>query len=370
MANYHQRFSFDRFIKTVDAGLFKQYLQSHQISPPPDTDLNDPDKIRKIIEGCDAGKRQVINEELQRINDLAMRQIEKVIEVIKKHNIEFLDGEKPATTSMRVYFCNDKDAFDELYDFYLFDIFSERMYYYRFDGKQYKFTEKDLEGRVDKFQAEMEAYFKTDGKGDDCIIRRGKEGDEHFFIIIRGDHMKTDYEFSKKKVLPLTYRQAKQEMIVFNSNTGVISVTSGIRKFDDKKKYVESFGVNILGLKEVPEMTFQEALVKVEPLKEDSFYQPTKEIEKITMAQAVLLRKGKVFTTLQVKSKDVIASFSQMRLKLKYYDIASVVIKFKLYSVNKEIPVEIIPPEHSDIKHRAGSEVIKKYLRDKKVLLA
>jgi hypothetical protein len=369
MANYHQRFGFDRFIKTVDTSLLKQYFEGHNISIPGEVDVNDPDQIRKLIDGCDGEKRNIVDEELYRINDLAIRQMENVMEVIKKYKINYVEGEKPATSSMRVYFCKDRDAFDELYDLYLFDIYSERLYYYRFDGTQYKFSEKDLDGKVDKFQAEMESHFKLNGKGDDCIIRKGKEGDEHFFIVIRGDCMKTDYEFLKKKIFPLTYRQAKQEMIVFNPTTGTISVTSGIRKFDDKKKYVESFGMNILGLTEIPELTFKEALVMAEPLKDEKFYQPTKEIEKITVTRAVLLRKGKVMTTLQVKSKDVVASFEQMRLKLEYYDILSIVLKFKLYDVKKEIPVEISPPEHTDIKHKAGSEIIKKFLREKGVLL-
>lgn len=218
MANYHQWFSFDRFIKTVGSALLKQYFEGHNVDVPVKVDINDPDEARQLIDGCDEEKRNIVNEELHRINDLAIRQIEKVMEVIKKYNIDYVEGEKPATSSMRVYFCKDRDAFDELYDYYLFDIYSERLYYYRFDGTQYKFSEKDLDGKVDKFQAEMESHFKLNGKGDDCIIRKGKEGDEHFFIVIRGDCMKTDYEFLKKKVLPLTYRQAKQGMIVFNPN--------------------------------------------------------------------------------------------------------------------------------------------------------
>jgi len=369
MANYHQRFSFDRFIKTVDTGLINRYFTEKRITIPSGVNINDPDEVRKLLENCDQGKRLVVNEEIRRVNDLAMRQMEKVMDVVKRYKVEYVEGEKPATTVMRVYFCENRDAFDELYDHYLFDIFSERMYYYRFDGTQYKFSEKGLDGRVAKFQEEMEIYFLNSGKGNDCIIRSGKEGDEHFFIIMRGDVMKTDYEFQNKKVLPLTFRQAKQEMIVFNPNTGTISVTSGIRKFDDKKKYVEAFGVNMLGLKEVPEMTFKEELVKTDPLKDEAFYQPTKEIEKITVSQAVLTRKGKVFTTITVKSDDVMASLNQMKFKLQYYDIKSMVIRFKLYSVKKEIPVEISPPEHTDIKHRDGCEVIKKYLRDKGVLL-
>jgi hypothetical protein len=167
----------------------------------------------------------------------------------------------------------------------------------------------------------------------------------------------------------LTFFQAKQELVVFNPKTGTISVTSGIRKMGDKKKYVESFGRNILGLSEVPELTFQEELVKADPLKEKSFYQPTKEIEKIIVKQAVLLRKGKVFTTITVKSDDVMASLEQMKFKLEYYDIKSMALRFKIHNIKKEVPVEIIPPEHTEIKHREGSEIIKKYLQEKGVLL-
>lgn len=369
MANYHQRFTFDTFIKAIDTDLITQYFTDKGISVPKSASVNNPDDVRKLIASCDEGKRLVINEELRRANDLAVRQIERVMEVVKKHEINYVEGEKPVTTALRIYFCKNRDAFDELYDFYLYDIFSERLYYYRFNQKQYEFSEKGLAAKVEKFQAEMAEHFRKEGKGDDCVIRQGQDGDEHFFIIMRGNGLKMDYEFAEKKVRMLTFQQAKQELVVFNPKTGTISVTSGIRKIEDKKKYVESFGINILGLKEVPEVTFKEELVKSDPLKDDKFYQPTKEIEKITVRQAVLLRKGKVFTTIDVKSKDVMASLSQMKFKLEYYDIKSMVIYFKLYNVKSEIPVEIVPPEHTEIKHRDGCEIIKKYLRDKGVLL-
>jgi len=369
MANYHQNFTFDTFIKAIDTDLITQYFADKGLTVPQGGSINKPDDVRKLIAGCDQGKRWAINEELRRVNDLAVRQIDRVKEVMKDHKIDYVDGEKPITTSLRVYFCKDRDAFDKLYDFYLYDIYSERLYYYRFDHKQYKFSEKGLDARVDKFQAEMGEYFLKAGKGDDCVIRHGKDGDEHFFIIMRGNGMKMDYEFSNKRVQLLAFEQAKQELVVFNPKTGTISVTSGIRKFDYKKKYVESFGVNILGLKEVPEMTFKEELVKIDPLKNEAFYKPTKEIERITVSQAVLTRKGKVFATIDVKSKDVMASLNQMKFKLEYYGIKSMLLKFKLYNIKTEVPVEIIPPEHTDIKHREGCEIIKKYLRDKGVLL-
>ncbi len=169
MANYHQRFSFDRFIKTVDTTLLTRYFTGHKVSIPAGIDVNDPTEAGKLIIGCPHDKQLLIDEELHRVNDLAMRQMEKVMEVIKKYNIDYVEGEKPATTSMRVYFCKNQDAFDELYDHYLYDIFSERMYYYQFDGKAYKFTEKNLDGRVDKFQKEIEDHFQKSGKGEDCI---------------------------------------------------------------------------------------------------------------------------------------------------------------------------------------------------------
>ncbi|MCK9555034.1 hypothetical protein M0R36_04355 [bacterium] len=369
MANYHQRFTFDSFIKAIDSDLLAQYFSAQRIAVPDGVSINDPEVVRKLIASCDQGKRLIINEELRRTNDLAVRQMERVMEVISEYEIKYVEDEKPITTCLRTYFCKDRDVFDKLYDYYLYDIYSERLYYYRFDKEQYKFSEKNLDAKVDKFQSEMAEHFKKDGKGDDCVIRRGKDGDEHFFIIMRGNGIKTDYEFSEKKVRMLTFHQAKQELVIFNPKTGTISVTSGIRKMGDKKKYVESFGVNILGLSEVPELTFQEELVKTDPLKDESFYQPTKDIEKITVRQAVLLRKGKVFTTITVKSNDVLESFNQMHLKLEYYDIKSMALRFKLYNVAKEIPVEIIPPEHTEIKHREGDEIIKKYLKEKGVLL-
>lgn len=377
MANYHQRFDFDRFIQTADRTLLTQFFTSRKVAIPAGVDVTDPDQARKLIADCPEDKNKQINEELRRVNDLAMRQMEKVLEVMKEHKISFLKGEKPASTVMRVFFCDDPDAFDKLYDLYLYDIHS-RMYYYQFDGKDYKFSEKSLNGNMEAFQKEVESYFDGCGKGDECIIRVGqdKEKSKHFIIVLRGDTMKTDYEFlgkksrtDRSKMRALTYLQAKQEVIEFNPSTGVIGIASSIRKTDDKKNYIKSFGIKILGLKDVPDITFKKALVDSEPLKDLKFYEPTKDIEKITVTNAVLLRMGKVKTTIRVKSVDVIASFEQMRTKLQYYTILSMALKFKLHGIEKEIPVEITPPEVGCIKHAEGEEIIKKFLQAKKVML-
>ncbi len=377
MANYHQRFSFDRFIQTADKTLLEQFFTSHKATISTGININDPDEARKLILSCPEDRQKRITEELHRINDLAIRQMEKIVEVMKEHKIEFVNGEKPATSAMRVFFCDDPDAFDKLYDLYLYDTHS-RMYYYQFDGKGYKFSETSLNGNVDAFRAEVESYFEGCGKGNHCIIRSGqdKEKDKYFIIVLRGDTMKTDYEFLEKKsksdksnMRPLTYRQAKQEVIEFNPATGVIGIASSIRKLDDKKNYVKAFGIKILGMKDVPDITFKKALVDSEPLKDPKFYEPTKEIEKITVTNAVLLRRGKMNTTIRVKSVDVIASFEQMRTKLQYYVILSIALKFKLHGIEKEIPVEITPPEVGCIKHSEGEDIIKKFLRDKKVML-
>lgn len=377
MANYHQRFSFDKLIKTADASLLAQYFSNHKITIPSGVNVNDPDEARKLISGCTEDRQKRIIEELQRIYDLAIRQMDRVMEVIKEHKIKYVEGEKPATSVMRVFFCDDPDAFDKLYDLYLYDTHS-RMYFYQFDGEQFKFSEKSFNGNLEKFQSEVETYFEGCGKGKGCIIRNGQDNDsgKYFVIILRPDVMKTDYEFLEKKtksdkssMRPLTYRQAKQEVIDFDPATGVIGVTSNIRKIDDKKKYVKSFGITILGLKDVPDITFKKALVDSEPLKDPAFYAPTKEIEKITVTNAVLLRRGKIITTMRIKSSDVIASFDQMKIKPQYYVILSMAMKFKLHGIEKEISVEITPPEVGCIKHSVGEEIIKKYLKAKKVML-
>ena len=314
-------------------------------------------------------RRSEIDEELHRIHDIAERQMERLLDICRRFDIKYQEGETPETTAMRVFLHEKREAFDEVYDYYLYDIYVEKLYHYRFDGSKIKFSGSDLDCNVDCFQKEVEKYFQEQGKSDDCFIRKGVAGDKFFFIIARGDCVKTQLEFLNKRIIPRSFRPARQDMIVFNPATSTISVTSSARSLDDKKKYVEEFGKQILGLKEIPEMTFKEKLVDAEPLKDEKFYEPTKEIERIAISQIVLWRQGSTPATIQIRSKDVAKSLEEMHFKLQYYSLISIVLKFKLFDVEKEIQIVINPPEHTEIKVREGKDVVEKYLKDKGVLL-
>jgi hypothetical protein len=339
MINYHQRFKFDLFVKTIDGDLFRQYFCSIDVDPPDGQNINNPASVRKLIESQDEIKRLEINEEIHRIHDIAERQMERLMDICSRFGIQCQDSETPQTSAMRVFLHKSREAFDEAYDYYLYDVYVEKQ------------------------------YFQKQGKSGDCFIRKGVKEDKHFFIIARGDCVKTQLEFLNKRIIPRSFRPAKQDMIVFNPATSTISVTSSARGLEDKKKYVEEFGKKILGLREIPAMTFKERLVNVEPLKEKTFYRPTKDIEKIIISQIILWRKAGMPARVDIRSKDAAKVLDEIRLSFQSCDILSVVLKFKLFGVKKALQIVIKPPEHTEIKVQEGKPVVEKYLKDKGVLL-
>lgn len=369
MATYHQHFNFDKFVRIINSDLFRGYFDTKDVAFPSGINLNSPEEVKNLLLSLEQEKRLSLNEELQKIYDIAERQMERMQEAVRRHQIAFTEDDPPEDTAMRIFLHEDKSAFDEIYTQYLFDIYQERLYHYRFDHKTVKFTGKDIEKKLGTFQQSIAHYFKDQGKSDDCYVRKGVNGDKYFIIIARGDCVKTQLEFLNKQIIPHAFRPAKQDMVVFDKSTSTISITSSARSLDDKKKYVEVFGKNILGLKDIPEMTFKEKLVNIEPLKDDKFYEPTKEIEVITITRMTLRRRGSILTTIDLKSKDIRKSLEDMRIKLQYYDLLSASMKFQIHNIEKEVMIEIRPPEHTKIKQQAGRDIVEKYLQDKKVLL-
>ena len=193
MANYHQHFNFDKFTKTIDSKLFKEYFSRNKITLPEHININDSNSVRNLIKTQEEIKRLEIDEELQRIHDISERQMERLHDICQRFNIKNEDGEPPETTAMRVFLHENNEVFDEVYDYYLYDIYVERLYHYRFDGTKISFS----------------------GKSDDCFIRKGVDGDKYFFIIARGDCVKTQLEFLNKRIIPRSFRPAKQDMVVF-----------------------------------------------------------------------------------------------------------------------------------------------------------
>ena len=134
MANYHQHFNFDKFVKTIDPKLFKEYFSRNKITLPEHININDSDSVRNLIKTQEEIKRLEIDEELQRIHDISERQMERLQDICQRFNIKSEDGETPETTAMRVFLHENSEAFDEVYDYYLYDIYVERLYHYRLDG--------------------------------------------------------------------------------------------------------------------------------------------------------------------------------------------------------------------------------------------
>jgi len=219
----HRSFKLEKFIKGVNNDLLKAYFTRQNI-PVAEGFVFSIDNIHDFLDGiADDGLRSYVEEELHCINDIADRARNYLERAIRDYSIEVQDDEPSETTAMRV-FLHSEEAFLLAYDFYLFVVYSDKLSHHKFENNNYNFDED----HVARLKSAIELHFKDTGKSEHCDVRWRSHGDRHVVLIAHGDFMKTHLIFEKGKVEIKSFRPAKEDMLVFDSNNCVLSInTSG-----------------------------------------------------------------------------------------------------------------------------------------------
>jgi len=364
----HRSFKLEKFIKGVNNDLLKAYFTRQNI-PVAEGFVFSIDNIHDFLDGiADDGLRSYVEEELHCINDIADRARNYLERAIRDYSIEVQDDEPSETTAMRV-FLHSEEAFLLAYDFYLFVVYSDKLSHHKFENNNYNFDED----HVARLKSAIELHFKDTGKSEHCDVRWRSHGDRHVVLIAHGDFMKTHLIFEKGKVEIKSFRPAKEDMLVFDSNNCVLSINTSGYGDADKKKYIEIFGNTILGMDQIDESTFNNTLVVLDPIKNGTFdYSGNDDVESVRLTEARVKCRGSREYKVTVNSGDVRQAFSELNLSMQDVEFVSAKLRFFINRSGKKaksITVEIKPPENTKLPEKAEKGIIEAYLRDNGVLL-
>jgi len=365
----HRSFKIDKFVKAVDDSLLRTYFsQKHNITVSAEIRFND-DTFDGFWDGLGEDQRAVIEEELHCINDIADRARNYLQLAIREFSIPRNDDESSETTAMRV-FLHSNEAFYAAFDFYLYIVYSEKLSHHKFATGTADFSAP----KVQQFKTAVEQYFKDNDKSQNCAIRKRVDGDKHIILIARGDFMQTHLVFEGGKVEIKSFRPAKEDMLVYDTRTSVLSINISGRSAEDKKKYIEIFGNTIMGLAEIDEGAFNNTLVILDPIKNNTFnYGGNEYVESIKLTEVRVRQRGAAPIKLTVNSSDVTQIFSQYHISSDGTEFVSAKLKFLIKRAgkkSKQFTVEVKPPENTKVPEKHEKKIIEDYLRAQGVLLA
>ena len=287
---------------------------------------------------------------------------------MRDYSIEVQEDEPSETTAMRV-FLHGEDAFSIAYDYYLFVVYSEKLSHHKFDHSNCNFAED----RIALLKNAIEQHFKDTGKSEHCDVRWRTQGDKHIVLVAHGDFMKTHLIFEQGKVEIKSFRPAKEDMLVFDSRNGVLSLNTSGYSDADKKKYIEIFGNAILGLDQIDEATFNNTLVVLDPIKNGSFdYSGNDDVESVHLTEVRVKCRGSRVIRVAIGCGDVPQALSDLGLSLQDSEYISAKLRFYIRRSGKKaksITVEVKPPENTKLPEKAEKGIIESYLRDNGVLL-
>jgi hypothetical protein len=358
----HKPFSFDKFVCAVKDDLLKMFLvDEKKVTIADGKDLT-PAYVSKQLDALnDKDKKLDILEDMHSINDIADHTMEALIQVVNKHKLKCEQDETPESTAMRVYLFQRLE-FEIIHDQFLMELYAENMNHFSFENCGAAF---DLE-KIGHFKQRVEQYYRECGKSENCVIRERADEDKHCFFIARGDYMKTQPIFKDKQLKYTSFRPGKEDMLLFDKVKSVLSI-KGSR--EDPRSYIDLFGTTILGLKEIPQETYEKTLVVVNPVREQLFYGGNKDIATVKLVQVSLRQISNPRVKMMLKSDDVFQTLDEMELSLNDFDLMSAKLKFYFHENRRPVTVEIKPPGNTKIKKRREKEMIENYLREKHVLL-
>ena len=364
----HRSFKLEKFIKGVNSDLLKVYFTRHNI-PVVEGFVFSIDNIHDFLDGItDDGLRSYVEEELHCINDIADRARNYLEHAVRDYGIAVQEDEPSETTAMRV-FLHGEEAFSLAYDYYLFVVYSEKLSHHKFDTNNCNFADD----RISLLKSAIEQHFKDTGKSEHCDVRWRSNGDKHIVLVAHGDFMKTHLIFESSKVEIKSFRPAKEDMLVFDSNNCVLSVNTSGRSDTDKKKYIEIFGNAILGIDQVDESTFNNTLVVLDPIKDGSFsYSGNDDVDSVHLTEVRVKCRGSRVIRVAIGCGDVPQALSDLGLSLDDSEYVSAKLRFYIKRSGKKpksITVEIKPPENTKLPEKAEKGIIESYLRDNGVLL-
>jgi len=363
----HRGFKTDKFLKALEPAVRDQYFRAKEITFPATVNFND-DSFDTFWDGIEDGKRAEIEEELHCINDTADHARDCLQLAVRQFSIQRQENETSETTAMRVFLHSD-DAFSMAFDYYLyFRVLSERLSHHKFNGVSPDFSD----AKVAEFKTLVEAYYRDEGKSDQCDIRQRIDDGKHVFLIARGDFMKTHLVFDEDrgKTSVRSFRPAREDILIYDEQRHILCLNVDSRT-DDKEKYIEMFGKAFLGLDTIDAATLNGTLVDLEPIRGQTFnYDGNEHIEKVMLTEVnTELRGGSLKLSLRSNNLAGMQAYGLGNDGTKYVSAKLRFLVKRDGKKSKAVSILIKPPENSKIPEKKEKKIIEDYLREQGVML-
>lgn len=168
------------------------------------------------------------------------------------------------------------------FDQYLYVVYSEKLRHHRFAKGEASLTDDVFEN----VKRDIEEYYLENGKSEQCRIRKYDDDEKYFTLIARGDFMKTMMIFQDGDIQIRSFRPAKEDILIFNKKSKVLSIKVSGRSNEEKQKYLEIFSKRVMGIDKMDDSVFDHNVVSLDPIKDESFnYEGNEHVEKISLVR-------------------------------------------------------------------------------------
>jgi hypothetical protein len=362
-------YRFDHFIEVVDKNLLSEYLKA-KISSFDSTKEITPDYVYELLDAMpDENDALEIEDEVLCINDMAdtfMPQIKECILNVPGCKIEWSENDPQETVVLRIYL-RDEESYQLVYDLFLCEKYWEKLHHYPLESSGMHFAEKN----IDAFKEEIGRYFKEQRQTENCFIREREYKGRHYILVLRCDNQKTLKVLENGRVRPKIYRPAKEDMVVYDKEHSVISMTSSISSKDEKLSYVNAFNKHFLnGKKEIGSEFFSKDnhLIDLKPLLDKKFYERTDGIRSIRLAYIFVMKQGRSPIGVTIKSDNVLESLEDLEFEVLPEQVISAKVEFYIGERKRSVSVSLTRRGTAQIKQRKEREIVEQFLRDRKIL--
>lgn len=186
--------------------------------------------------------------------------------------------------------------------------------------------------------------------------------------------MKTHLIFDDQQNKPdiRSFRPAKEDMLVFDPNNNVLSMSLSGHSDDDKEKYLEMFGGTFLGVTQIDNSTVNNSLVDLDPIKNRTFnFGGNEQVESVKLTEINAKLRGGAMRLI-LKSSDLAGVQGYGVGADGAAEFVSAKLKFFVKREGKKskgFVVEVRQSGNSKIPQKKEKQIIEDYLREQGVLL-
>lgn len=229
----HHLFLWERFIGTVEPVELERYFERvpEQNRPTRWGTINGQALQQFFARPENAEVGALVEEDFQRMNDVAQDGASVLMRAYQKHGIE-IEGERSIETLALTLFVDHPTAFEFAWSRYLVYGSDARLSTHPMLAGDLRPTQE----QVLAFQSNAQAWFADQGKGERCYVQPYEDQGEIALVIRHGTHMRTLPILRGDLQETLTVRLAIDDVVIYDSEEQLIRIRAGLPK--DREHYL------------------------------------------------------------------------------------------------------------------------------------